>query len=193
MSSNLNSKHFRFHCAHPNAPVWGCSFGVQLYKQTKNILFLWRYQFKYLGTIQVLRYHVFDFFRPTHLFDDLQHCKSSKIANFWPHPPTSLMTYLKGPLDNSILWITGYGRPMKPFLIEIQNIWAWADKLGRLIVGHLGYFRPYYQHPFWYSESIAHVFHYSTIISTKNLSFNYLGLGFEFGPQRIRDLTFMCP
>ena len=29
---------------------------------------------------------------PTHLFDDLQYFKSSKIAIFWPHPPTSLMT-----------------------------------------------------------------------------------------------------
>ena len=24
-----------------------------------------------------------------------------------------------------------HGRPMKPFFIEIQNFWAWADKLGR--------------------------------------------------------------
>ena len=24
-----------------------------------------------------------------------------------------------------------YGRPMKPFFIEIQNFWAWADRLGR--------------------------------------------------------------
>ena len=23
---------------------------------------------------------------------------------------------------------TDYGRPMKPFFIEIQNFWAWADK-----------------------------------------------------------------
>ena len=29
---------------------------------------------------------------PTYLFDDLQYCKSSKIAIFWLHPPTSLMT-----------------------------------------------------------------------------------------------------
>ena len=28
-----------------------------------------------------------------------------------------------------------YGRPMKPFFIDIQNFWAWADKLG-----YLGYF-----------------------------------------------------
>ena len=27
--------------------------------------------------------------------------------------------------------ITDYGRPMKPFFIEILNFWAWADKLGR--------------------------------------------------------------
>ena len=26
---------------------------------------------------------------------------------------------------------TDYGRPMKPFFIEIQNFWAWADELGR--------------------------------------------------------------
>ena len=24
---------------------------------------------------------------------------------------------------------TDYGRPMKPFFFEIQNFWAWADKL----------------------------------------------------------------
>ena len=29
---------------------------------------------------------------PNHLFDDLQYCKSSKIAIVCPHPPTSLMT-----------------------------------------------------------------------------------------------------
>ena len=28
---------------------------------------------------------------PTRFFDDLQYCKSSKIAIFQPHPPTSLM------------------------------------------------------------------------------------------------------
>ena len=35
------------------------------------------------GTIQVLRHHVFDFLGPpTQHFDDLQYCKSSKIAIF---------------------------------------------------------------------------------------------------------------
>ena len=31
----------------------------------------------------------------------------------------------------NILPATDYGRPMKPFFIEIQTFWAWADKLGR--------------------------------------------------------------
>ena len=31
----------------------------------------------------------------------------------------------------SSLESTDYGRPIKPFFIEIQNFWAWADKLGR--------------------------------------------------------------
>jgi hypothetical protein len=56
---------------------------------------------------------------------------------------------------------------MKPFLIEIQNVWAWADKLGIIILGHLGYFWL----PFWYSEPLVRVFYYSAIISTKNWAF----------------------
>ena len=31
----------------------------------------------------------------------------------------------------SFVRTTDYGRPMKPFFIEIQNFWAWADTLGR--------------------------------------------------------------
>jgi hypothetical protein len=45
-----------------------------------------------------------------------------------------------------------YGRPIKPFFIEVQNFWDGADKLDRYILEHLGYFLPIYQHPFWYSE-----------------------------------------
>ena len=33
---------------------------------------------------------------------------------------------------------TDYGRPMKPFFIEIPNFCAWADKLGRGIWGIFG-------------------------------------------------------
>ena len=34
-------------------------------------------------------------------------------------------------LSHSMIWTTDYGRPMKPFFIEIQNFWTWADKLCR--------------------------------------------------------------
>ena len=64
--------------------------------------------------------------------------------------------------------ITDYGRPIKPFFIKVPNFWAWADNLGRQVLGHLRYFRLIYQRPFWYCESLVHVFHQSTIISTKN-------------------------
>jgi hypothetical protein len=44
----------------------------------------------------------------------------------------------------------------------------WANKFW----GIWGIFcRTMYQHPFWYSESLVHVFHYSIIIFTKNWAF----------------------
>ena len=36
------------------------------------------------------------------------------------------------------------------FFHRNPNFLAWADNLGRYILGHLGYFRSIYQHPFWY-------------------------------------------
>jgi hypothetical protein len=88
----------------------------------------------------------------------------------------------------------------KPFFIEIPHFWAWADKLVREILGHLDYFRRDYQHPFWYSEFLDcpyfpifnHYFYkkLSLYIHIPNI---YLGLEFEFGPQRIRDFSFVCP
>ena len=57
---------------------------------------------------------------------------------------------------HSLDMTTDYGRSMKPFFIKISNFWAWADNLGRY---NLGYFRPIYQHPFWYCESLVHVFY----------------------------------
>ena len=41
-----------------------------------------------------------------------------------------------------LLYGTDYGRTMNPFFIEIPNFWAWANNLGRYILGHFWYFRP---------------------------------------------------
>ena len=70
----------------------------------------------------------------------------------------------------------------RELFVKISNFWAWAEIFGWNFLRHLGYF------------------HYSTIISKKKklslyiqLPNIYLGLGSEFGPQRIRDLAIMCP
>ena len=37
----------------------------------------------------------------------------------------------KSSMIKTIIDYMDYGRPMKPFFIEIQNFWAWAGKLGK--------------------------------------------------------------
>ena len=75
------------------------------------------------------------------------------------------------------------------FFFGNPNFRAWADKLGRTFLGHLGYFRPIYRH-----RSFPLINHYfykklSLYIQIPNI---YLGLRFEFGPQRIRHLAIVC-
>ena len=85
-----------------------------------------------------------------------------------------------------------YGRPMKRFFIEISNIWALADKLG----GIWGYFQPIYQHLFWSVRPLSMFSINQPLFLQKSLYIQipsiYLGLGFEFGPQRIRNLAIVC-
>jgi hypothetical protein len=57
---------------------------------------------------------------------------------------------------------TDYGRPMKPFFNKTQNFWAWTDKLGRQILGHLGYLQPNYTQV---SESISTKFGTVSLLS----------------------------
>ena len=82
----------------------------------------------------------------------------SKVAN-WP-------TFLKSESKVQIKRLKDYGRPMKPFSLKSRIFGLgqtnWANKLW----GIWGIFGN--QHPFWYSEFLVHVFHYSIIISTKN-------------------------
>ena len=42
----------------------------------------------------------------------------------------------------------GLRTPRQSFFSEIRNFWAWADKLGRNFMRHLGYFWPNYKHYF---------------------------------------------
>ena len=57
-----------------------------------------------------------------------------------------------------MLALHGLRTPNEAFFHRNSKILAWADNLGRYILGHLGYFRLIYQPPFWYCECLVHVF-----------------------------------
>ena len=65
-------------------------------------------------------------------------------------------------------------RTPRELFSKILNFWAWA-----VILGHLGYFRPDNQHPFWCCEFLVYYFYkrLSLYIQHPNI---YFGLGFEF-------------
>ena len=52
-----------------------------------------------------------------------------------------------------------HGHPESLFW-KISNFWAWADIFGLNFLRHLGYFRPDYQHPFWYCEYHVSIFNH---------------------------------
>ena len=83
-----------------------------------------------------------------------------------------------------ILCVTDYGLPMMAFSLKFRTFGLgqknWADKFW----GICGILWPNTQYPFWYSESLVHLFYYSTNISTKTKPLyphpKYL---FQFGSQ----------
>ena len=129
-----------------------------------------------------------DKFPPSHQF-----LSSSVSPSFFLHSMFKLNLSI---LDNFISIFQAFTRmrmqfeiflPMSTFLFN-QSILSksqtfglgqtnWADKFW----GIFRYFRPNYQQPFWYSESLVHVFHYSTIISTKNMKPLYPHPKYTFG------------
>jgi hypothetical protein len=83
---------------------------------------------------------------------------------------------------------------MKPFFIEIPNFLAWADNFlgicgifSQFISTHLGTVSPLsmfsINQPLFLQKNKPY-------IQIPNV---YLGLGFLFGPKRIRDLAIECP
>ena len=99
----------------------------------------------------------------------------------------------------AILCTMDYGRPMKPFLLKSINFWASADKIGQISSGAFGVFSSKLSAPIWVQWVPCTCFPSFNHFSYKKLSLYihipniYLELWFEFGPQRIKDLAFMCP
>ena len=75
---------------------------------------------------------------------------------------------------------------MKPFFIEIQNFLAWADKFW----GIWGIFSQTITTHFSTVSPLSMFSNIQPLFLQKTTNIN-LGLGFEFGPQRIRDLAFV--
>ena len=98
----------------------------------------------------------------------------------------------------SIFLFTDYRLPMKPFSSKFQTFGLgqtiWADIFwgmwgifGRLISTHFGRVSPL---SMFYINQPLFLPKLSLCIQIPNM---YLGLGFEFGPQRIRNLAIACP
>ena len=72
--------------------------------------------------------------------------------------------------------ITYYGHPKGVFFSKIPNFWAWADKLGWLILGYLGYFRLNYQHCFVTVSPLV-VFPIKNFYQVPNMILGIMNLG----------------
>ena len=118
------------------------------------------------------------------------------------HPNSRFLTLLRG--QNFPSWRTGFNSLLKPQLFIISKYLGGQIKCqgrdhGHLgYLGYLGYFRSIYPHPFWYCGGSCPCFVSINHYLYKKLSLyiqfpkKYLGLGFEFEPQRIRDLAIVC-
>jgi hypothetical protein len=91
---------------------------------------------------------------------------------------------------------TDYGRPMKPFFIEIPNFGLgqtiWADNFGgifgQFISTDFGTVSPLSMLPI--NQTLFLQKKTCLYIQIPNI---YLGLGLEFGPKQIRGLAIVCP
>ena len=85
---------------------------------------------------------------------------------------------------------------MIPFFIEIPNLWAWADNFwADTFWGIWGIFGQFISTHFGTVSPLS-MFSIIQPLFLQKKSFYihiYLGLGFEFGLQRIRDLVILCP
>jgi hypothetical protein len=67
------------------------------------------------------------------------------IVRYIPKIGRSTLANIPTPLD---IFNHGLRTPRESFFSKIRNFWAWADKLGRKFMRHLGYFWPNYKHYF---------------------------------------------
>ena len=91
--------------------------------------------------------------------------------------------------------IHGLRTPNEAFFHWNPELLGLGRQIRQKILGYLGYFRPNVSGPIlvqWVLSIIQPLFLQKTKPLYPHPKY-FLGLGFEFGRQRIRDLAFVCP
>jgi hypothetical protein len=100
--------------------------------------------------------------------------------------------------DNHLLSTNDYRRPMKPFFCQNPKLLGLGQQFKQIHFGAFGVFSANLSAPILLQrvpcpcfQLINHYFYkkLSLYIQIPNIC---LGLGFEFGPQKIRDLASVC-
>ena len=81
---------------------------------------------------------------------------------------------------------------MKPFFIEIPNFLGLGRQFGQINFGAFGVSSANLSAPILIMFSINQPLFLQKVSLYIQIPNIYLGLGFEFGPQRIRDLAIVC-
>jgi hypothetical protein len=87
---------------------------------------------------------------------------------------------------------------MKSFFIEMPNFWAWAENLTDNFIVIWGIFGQFISTHFDTVSPLSMFFINQPLFLPKlsiyiQIQNTYLGVGFEFGPQRVWDLAIVCP
>ena len=82
-----------------------------------------------------------------------------------------------------MVYNTDYRCPMKTFFIESQKLLCLGRQIGPINISAFGVLLAKlsatisnYQQPFWYNESLVHVFHYSTMGTLKSVCLSWFAL-----------------
>ena len=96
-------------------------------------------------------------------------------------------------------WCTDYGGPIKPFFHWNPELLGLGRQIGQINSGAFGVFLAELSVPvliLWVPSPcfplFNHYFYKKQAFTYPHIPNIYFGLGFEFGPQRIRDLAFAC-
>ena len=99
------------------------------------------------------------------------------FLKIFPASTDHIKHYIKTGIDLTIQFQNG--------ILKYRLLWVFSAQLSALIFGTVS--------PLSMFSIIQPLFLQKTLSLYTHIPNIYLGLGFEFGPQRIRELSFVCP